>query len=74
MGEKGITINCGWENKMKGKYKIFTLIPSLIFVHDSQYKNGFGDGIDGSMEYSIFIDFLAWSFNITLDVPNKKPK
>lgn len=69
---KRIKIEYGIENKMNGKYKIFTILPSFILVHDSQFKEGYGKGEEGSMEYSIFIDWLAWSFNVKLDIKNKE--
>lgn len=59
------------ENKMKGKYKIFSIIPSLCFTIDHQFKKDLDKNHKGWREYSLFLDLFAWSAYVTLEIKNK---
>lgn len=75
-----IHFNWSIENKVKGKYKIFNLLPGLCFIVDRQFteglkcvecedKEGFcKQCLVGCVEYSIFFEFLFFQIGLYMQV------
>jgi len=54
-------------------FSIFYLTPSVSFIVDTQFRDGFsefeGREFEGYVEYSLFFEFLAWNFSVNLEIP-----
>lgn len=68
---KRLRVYTGIENKVKGNYKIFSIIPAVSITIDHQFKKDLNINHKGWREYSLFFDFFAWSSYVTLEIKNK---
>jgi hypothetical protein len=59
------------EYKFKKPYRLFKILPDFGFIIDSQFKDGLPN-MKGSMEYTIFFDWLVWTTNLVITIENKE--